>query len=74
MTSDTSTDPGRATRAESAIARAALRAPTVYPGPVGVLISRELMAWARFGHRFGTDGLVSQLVEEILATTERSRD
>ena len=41
--------------------------PARYPAPVGVLLSRELMAWAGFGHRFGTDGLVAQLVEEILA-------
>jgi hypothetical protein len=51
----------------SAITRAALRACTIYPGPVGRLVCRELMAWADFGHRLGGDGLVAQLVREILA-------
>jgi hypothetical protein len=56
-------DPGT----ESAITRAALRACTIYPGPVGRLVCRELIAWADFGHRLGGDSLVAQLVREILA-------
>jgi hypothetical protein len=57
----------RGLEAESTITRAALRACTIYPGPVGRLVCRELMAWAQFGSRLGADGLVAQVVREILA-------
>lgn len=58
-------------RPDPVITRAALRARTVYPGPVGLLVCRELLAWSRFGHRLGPDALVPQLVEEILAAAAR---
>jgi len=52
---------------------AALRARRAYPGPVGELVSRELNAYADFGHRFSSDGLVPRLAEEILATPAQSQ-
>jgi hypothetical protein len=52
---------------------AALRARRTYPGPVGELMSRELNAYADFGHRFSSDALIPQLAEEILAAPEESR-
>ncbi|GAA2858426.1 hypothetical protein GCM10010472_14750 [Pseudonocardia halophobica] len=51
--------------------RAALLAPERFPGPVGELLSRELLIWEDFGHRFGAHTLVSRLVEEILEPTVR---
>jgi hypothetical protein len=54
---------------ERAAARAAaLHARRVYPGPVGELLHRELLAYADFGYRFATDRLVPQLAAEVLAT------
>lgn len=51
--------------------RAAMLAPERFPGPVGELLSRELLVWEDFGHRFGAHTLVSRLVEEILEPTAR---
>jgi hypothetical protein len=45
---------------------AASRAIQVYPGPVGQLISRELLMWEEFGFRLGGGSLVRQLVEDVL--------
>lgn len=39
----------------------------VYPGPLGLLLHRELTAYADLGFRFG-DGLLAQLVSVVLAT------
>lgn len=52
---------------------AALRARRAYPGPVGELMSRELNAYADFGHRFSSDALIPQLAEEILATPTQAQ-
>ena len=45
---------------------AAFRATTLYPGPVGELVSRELLSWEEFGYRLGSDKLVMQLVDHVL--------
>ena len=45
--------------------RAASTARRRYPGPVGELLHRELMAWHSFGSRFGQDGLILRLVDEL---------
>ena len=49
---------------------AALRATRVYPGPVGQMVARELRAYAEFGHRFGTDGLIDRIASELLEEGE----
>lgn len=45
---------------------AATRAKHVFPGPVGELISRELLDWEQFGFRFGGAGMVRGLVDAVL--------
>lgn len=52
--------------ATSRLTRAAFRARVVYPGPVGRLVCRELLAWSAFGHRLGGEGIVMQVVDELL--------
>lgn len=47
---------------------AAFRATRLYPGPVGELISRELLAWEEFGFRLGGAQLVMRLVDHVLKT------
>ena len=46
---------------------AALQARRLHPGPLGVLVHRELSAYAEFGHSFSTDTLVPNLAAAILA-------
>jgi hypothetical protein len=67
MTTDP-TIPAPSALGAAVITQAAFRARRVYPGPVGLLVCRELLAWADFGHRLGKDALVRQLVAEILET------
>lgn len=43
-----------------------------YPGPVGELIHRELVAYAEFGHRFATDALIPRLVVQVLRPPDPS--
>lgn len=50
------------------IRAAAFRATRVYPGPVGELISRELLVWEDFGYRLSGSGLILQLVDHIMKT------
>ena len=45
---------------------AAFRATRVYPGPVGELVSRELLSWEDFGYRLGGNRLVMDLVDHVL--------
>ncbi len=45
---------------------AAFRATRVYPGPVGELLSRELLSWEEFGYRLGSRGLVMGIVDAIM--------
>jgi hypothetical protein len=47
---------------------AALRAARLYPGPVGELVSRELITWDEFGYRLGGGQLVARLVDHVLTT------
>lgn len=47
---------------------AAFRVTRLYPGPVGELASRELLAWEEFGYRLGGEGTVMKLVEHVLTT------
>lgn len=51
---------------KSRLRAAAFRATRLYPGPVGELISRELISWEDFGYRLGGDRLVMELVEHLL--------
>ena len=46
---------------------AAFRATKLYPGPLGELVSRELLTWEEFGYRLGrgTNSLVLRLVEHV---------
>jgi len=44
---------------------AANRARRLYPGPVGEILYRELVAWEEFGYRFGSSVVIAQLVEHI---------
>jgi hypothetical protein len=50
------------------IRAAAFRATKVHPGPVGELLSRELLTWEEFGYRLGGQSLVNRLVDHILKT------
>ena len=45
---------------------AAFRATRLYPGPVGELVSRELLTWEEFGYRLGGSALVMRLVDQVL--------
>ena len=45
---------------------AAFRATRLYPGPVGELLSRELLTWEEFGYRFGGSSLILLVVDHIL--------
>ena len=44
---------------------AAARAHSAYPGPVGELISRELVSWEQFGYRVGGKRLIIGLVDSV---------
>jgi hypothetical protein len=46
---------------------AAHHARRVFPGPVGELVSTELLACAEFGHELADDGLGSRLAAQVLA-------
>ncbi|MEJ8280672.1 hypothetical protein [Pseudonocardia spirodelae] len=52
---------------------AAFRATRIYPGPVGELISRELLGWEDFGYRLGGNGLVAGLVDHVMKATPPDR-
>jgi hypothetical protein len=45
---------------------AAFRATRLYPGPVGELLSRELLSWEEFGYRLGGSQLIMRLVDHLL--------
>lgn len=47
---------------------AAFRVTRLYPGPVGELLSRELLTWEEFGYRLGGGLLVMRLVHHVLTT------
>lgn len=52
---------------------AAFRATKLYPGPVGELISRELLTWEDFGYRLGGNRLVMTLVDDVMKASEVSQ-
>lgn len=52
---------------------AAKRAEQLYPGPVGELLSHELMTWADSTGRFGGHGRVYRLVEHLLDPAQTPR-
>jgi hypothetical protein len=45
---------------------AACRASEVYPGALGELVHRELVAFAECGYRMAGDGFVQRLAAEVL--------
>ena len=47
---------------------AGFRATRLYPGPVGELLSRELLTWEEFGYRLGGHRLIMRLVDHVLTT------
>ena len=47
---------------------AAFRVTRLYPGPVGEVLSRELLTWEEFGYRLGGSQLVMRLVDHVLKT------
>jgi hypothetical protein len=51
----------------SQLRAAAFYATRVYPGPVGELVSRELLAWEDFGKRLGGHGPIERLAKFVLA-------
>jgi hypothetical protein len=52
---------------------AAVRATQVYPGPVGELLSRELLSWEEFGYRLGSRSMITGIVDTVLiAPTQRA--
>jgi hypothetical protein len=53
----------------SRLRAAAHHARRVYPGPLGELVSRELTAYADFGHRLAADGLATRLARHVLTLT-----
>ena len=51
---------------KSRLRTAAFHASRVYPGPVGELISRELLSWEDFGYRLGSKRMIMNLVDQVL--------
>lgn len=51
------------------IRAAAFKATRIYPGPVGEVLSRELLAWEEFGYRLDKSGSVLRLVDVITKTS-----
>jgi hypothetical protein len=47
---------------------AAFRVTRLYPGPVGELVSSELLTWEEFGYRLGGHRLIMRLVDHVLTT------
>lgn len=68
MTADVPTDaPALMDHLErSRLRSAAFRVTRLYPGPVGELLSRELLMWEEFGYRLGGNQLIMRLVDHVL--------
>lgn len=61
------TNPNRMDQHERAKMRAAaFQATRVYPGAVGEMLKREIIAWEEFGFRFTTDALMNRLIAELM--------
>lgn len=52
---------------------AARQAEHLYPGPVGEILSQELMAWAATSGRFGGHGRVRRLLDQLLDAAQNPR-
>lgn len=52
---------------KSRLRAAAFHAKKVYPGPVGELISGELLSWEDFGYVLSGPGMIRRLVDHVLA-------
>lgn len=55
---------------KSRISAAAYRAARLFPGPIGDVLARELLAYADFGWRLERDGVMPRLVDVIMTTPE----
>lgn len=70
--------PGRPDRLEPhqklQLRNAAHRATKLYPGPVGHLISDELLAVEQFGYRFVNGGRTARLLQHVLTATLPGQD
>jgi hypothetical protein len=53
---------------------AAFRATRLYPGPVGELVSRELMSWEEFGYRLSSGSMIMRIVDEVLNAQEQQAE
>ena len=54
---------------------AAFRATGLDRGPVGELVSRELLTWEEFGYRLGGNALVMRLGDQVLKSPlERTQE
>ena len=53
---------------------AAFRATRVYPGPVGELLSREILTWEEFGYRLGGGQLMMRVVDYVLKAPIRAAE
>jgi hypothetical protein len=45
---------------------AAFRVTRLYPGPIGALVAREILAWEEFGFKLGSDSIIAAAVDQIL--------
>ena len=45
---------------------AAFRVSKLLPGPLGELVSRELLTWEEFGYRLGNESIIRLSVDQIL--------
>lgn len=54
---------GRELRARAGAATDLAR--RLYPGAIGELLARELVAWVEFGHMLGDDWLIARLVAHL---------
>lgn len=68
MNTPTMAPPQMAPHEKSRLRAAAFRATRLYPGPVGELLSLELMTWDEFGYRLGGHQLMWRLVDHIIKT------
>lgn len=49
------------------IRQAAFQATRLYPGPIGELVSRELLIWEEFGYRIGGHAMAYRLLNYIMS-------
>lgn len=54
------------------ILAAANQAKRAYPGPIGELISIELLAWNEFGYRLGGQSLIARVVDDVMRPPRQS--